>query len=585
MKLPHISIEYRDEETFAPDKVSLSLIFGFGLYWAWVWLVIFNGPLLFYPANPQLFRPLFVATASVTALTLLCYGIFLKQFRSMFSTKQKRLRNRSIGASAVVVGTLLLFLANSMPAGIVVCASGLLNGIGTAILLMSFGVSTSVLDIAEAVSCTTGSFVVAALCFVFIMALSTHAAFIAAALCVVLPLFEFVCLWQCSKHLVDRMEFSTSTLSVHTLPFALHVCGPMLVVGIILGFVRPLALFEAHMSTSFGNLAPFYIVAILLVSALAFGAMIMQRQRNNFMFRTLFPVAALLLVIEYAFFSQSDAFAVFALFCTYAILEMCSWVMLADISQRFRISAFTTFGFGRGALTLGALMGYLISASATNNASYFSQLNLLIMVTLALMLLGMALLPKNIELRNTLKMGHHCPALQGDEQFSQVSDEDFQLASQLRTTPQLHTTTTTAAPQAESETQESVLPGNSAPTARSAETDPNTHSPAEKVRQETIAAIQERIDAEEKEKQRQGRFKRKCAAVADTYLLSRKETEVLFLLAKGRNAAAIQEQLYISAGTANTHMRHIYRKLNVHSQQDLIALVEETEVDNLHWGE
>jgi DNA-binding CsgD family transcriptional regulator len=84
--------------------------------------------------------------------------------------------------------------------------------------------------------------------------------------------------------------------------------------------------------------------------------------------------------------------------------------------------------------------------------------------------------------------------------------------------------------------------------------------------------------SEEAEIRQRGRFKRKCMVVANTYLLSRKETEVLFLLAKGRNAAAIQEILYIAAGTANTHMRHIYRKLDVHSQQELIELVESTEI-------
>lgn len=54
---------------------------------------------------------------------------------------------------------------------------------------------------------------------------------------------------------------------------------------------------------------------------------------------------------------------------------------------------------------------------------------------------------------------------------------------------------------------------------------------------------------------------------------------MLFLLSKGRNSAAIQEALYISAGTANTHMRHIYRKLDVHSQHELIDLVESMVVD------
>ena len=83
--------------------------------------------------------------------------------------------------------------------------------------------------------------------------------------------------------------------------------------------------------------------------------------------------------------------------------------------------------------------------------------------------------------------------------------------------------------------------------------------------------------AESPEKARAGRFKRKCELVANRYLLSKKETEVLFLLAKGRNAAYIQEQLYISEGTARTHMRHIYKKLDIHTQQELMDLVEEAE--------
>ena len=38
------------------------------------------------------------------------------------------------------------------------------------------------------------------------------------------------------------------------------------------------------------------------------------------------------------------------------------------------------------------------------------------------------------------------------------------------------------------------------------------------------------------------------------------------------------QQLYISEGTAKTHIRHIYRKLNIHSQQDLIHLIDEVEL-------
>lgn len=74
-----------------------------------------------------------------------------------------------------------------------------------------------------------------------------------------------------------------------------------------------------------------------------------------------------------------------------------------------------------------------------------------------------------------------------------------------------------------------------------------------------------------------GRFRGKCETVANTFLLSRRETEILFFLAKGHNAAYIQEKLYISEGTAKTHIRHIYRKCDVHSQQDLMRMVEDAQ--------
>ena len=69
-------------------------------------------------------------------------------------------------------------------------------------------------------------------------------------------------------------------------------------------------------------------------------------------------------------------------------------------------------------------------------------------------------------------------------------------------------------------------------------------------------------------------FKENCEVIANRYLLSRRETDVLFLLAKGYNSAAIQEKLYIAEGTAKTHIRHIYRKLDVHTQQELMRMVE-----------
>jgi DNA-binding CsgD family transcriptional regulator len=71
-----------------------------------------------------------------------------------------------------------------------------------------------------------------------------------------------------------------------------------------------------------------------------------------------------------------------------------------------------------------------------------------------------------------------------------------------------------------------------------------------------------------------GRFIVRCEYVANTYLLSSRETDVLYLLAKGRNAAYIAKNLFISEGTVHTHTWRIYRKMDVHTQQELMDLVD-----------
>lgn len=66
-----------------------------------------------------------------------------------------------------------------------------------------------------------------------------------------------------------------------------------------------------------------------------------------------------------------------------------------------------------------------------------------------------------------------------------------------------------------------------------------------------------------------------CEHLGEERGLTRREIEIFVLLAKGRNGAYIQEHYVVSRNTAKTHIRHIYTKLDVHSQQELINLVEE----------
>ena len=56
--------------------------------------------------------------------------------------------------------------------------------------------------------------------------------------------------------------------------------------------------------------------------------------------------------------------------------------------------------------------------------------------------------------------------------------------------------------------------------------------------------------------------------------LSKRECEVMKMLAKGYTSVYICEELGFSAGTAKAHTAHIYQKLGIHRKDELLELVE-----------
>ncbi len=65
-----------------------------------------------------------------------------------------------------------------------------------------------------------------------------------------------------------------------------------------------------------------------------------------------------------------------------------------------------------------------------------------------------------------------------------------------------------------------------------------------------------------------------CEEIAEAHELTNQETRIHTMLARGRNQHYIAEELFISPHTIKTHTYHIYKKLGVHSQQELIDMVE-----------
>ena len=95
---------------------------------------------------------------------------------------------------------------------------------------------------------------------------------------------------------------------------------------------------------------------------------------------------------------------------------------------------------------------------------------------------------------------------------------------------------------------------------------------------ETIAGVTPVDQAVAKSPEQE--FAERCRTLAERYGLSPRELEVFMMLARGRDRAYIQEQLVVSRNTVKAHVKHVYAKLDIHTHQDLIDLVEEERVES-----
>lgn len=64
-----------------------------------------------------------------------------------------------------------------------------------------------------------------------------------------------------------------------------------------------------------------------------------------------------------------------------------------------------------------------------------------------------------------------------------------------------------------------------------------------------------------------------CQSICEQYGLTRREEDVLLLLAQRKTVPDIERELFISNSTVKTHCKNIYRKLGVHKRDELLGLM------------
>lgn len=78
---------------------------------------------------------------------------------------------------------------------------------------------------------------------------------------------------------------------------------------------------------------------------------------------------------------------------------------------------------------------------------------------------------------------------------------------------------------------------------------------------------------------RRAPFKERCAVLARRYQLTPREAEIAMLIAQGRDSAHIEEKLFLSRSTVQTHRMHLYQKLGIHNRQELLDMIEQVDGD------
>lgn len=500
---------------------------GFGIHNAWTYAAMYGATTLFHIEGISQTVPLgalFYGSLAVFSLVLFIIAAFDRKIP--FSACRKTLVLAA--AASMCIGTLILFaipVTTGAAQMFSFALSSLLTGVGSAFLVVMWGIHLATHERATIVGNVALSFVVAAVIHVALIAVVFYPVSGIIAAC--LPLLEALILL--------KAKAGSFGINEHVDLSSLPVRRGRVVCRLVL----PLAAICFGLSLLKGRYAldiitgdtPISALHLIAATAIAFCVLffsisaISKSSSSEAVLRPALCIAAIAALLVPFISPGHFTVASTIVMAGYFTLEAAVFTYPCILSQECRISTPFLFGFVRGC------MAACVIAVGICNTAFQGWSNLpwgassLIVVILMCFVLGYALFPNQERI-----------ATEALTAASNEADIDFETLSVRETK------------------HETTLPENIA---------------AEQQESASGSPVSEDEPAQKEEA-----LRRLCELTANRNLLSRREAEVLLELARGYNCSRIQEDLFIAEGTVRTHIRHIYEKLNVHSQQELIRFVE-----------
>lgn len=439
-------------------------------------------------------------------------------------------------AGAVLCGVGVVFLVPCLTSGqaiapAILWGSAALTGTGSALVLLSIGRRFVGIDVR---SCTMGILWATVGCAALTLGIMSLPLEAAVAVEVALPFFCVMALHRvprpgeedCETHMHLGERISTKML------LKLATCAAVL--GILTGITH--GLYLGSETAALGKTFQMLNSAVPLVAVLVLlGSTAAAREVS---IETLYKPTAFVCIVGFALMPLSGtsiALSFSVVSAGYTLFEILVWVILSEVASRFQFTSVQVFGFGRALVLLtGVIAGTLIAnmlLSLGVGAQLFSAVAAVAVISITFL--------------RTYVLTSADIAVFGQNLSEEMGE---------------------AAAGAIGAIGEGALPDKGS--------QPQTGAAAKR-------AHGQRTQTTAEQAPQKVPFQRKCAIIGDYYGLTPREVDVFRLIAAGRNSTRIQEELSISAGTVNTHSHHVFQKLDVHSQQEVIDLFQRADLDHM----
>ena len=500
---------------------------GFGLYYAWIWLCYDSTTLLdaSIRANADTTFTMYLASTTALGLTLVLAAAFPAVSARLAQNKPFLLAMGLLAGIATVFVKLMAPNGAFDPVFLLFCV---LTGLGTAWVCLRMGIEYASVGSRRATMNAAAAFVAASLMYFLVRGLPDHFGLGVMAL---LPLGATLCTLtpvgdapmeepvESHDHLLPRGFFLR-------LMFAIAVFSA--VVGVTRGFS---ALTQAtNVLDDRGCMVVFGMALVAMLLYVLVGTL-----GNDFdVSRLYYPViilASVGILVMPLVDGAGQAGGVFV-GIAYACFVMIMWCLFAHVAYVTGVPAVRVFGLGRGTSALGTTAGWLLGSQLAGHEMLDATSMFVVSCVMVLALLVVSMLVFNDRaVGMVLRMVGKRAA-----QDAQIS-RDFVCANDNL----------------------NVV----------------AHGDHDGPRDASVPFEQDGDDAQASKSDRAGTWTRSCLDIAARFGLSQRETEVLFLLAKGRTIAFIADELGVSFNTAKSHIRHVYVKIGVHTKSELLDLVEQ----------